>query len=169
MKAIYHIDGLCPRTDIDMGRAGFCIHLHPLWREAVLGCPILNQESVNTAIKNMYRPWLDGCGYDAIFDPDRDPLDVWRNEKFGEKIKYSKNARPLYGEHSIRVQWGEWGPEHINVPGNACGLDIERSFCGGFKDGKSFVPHNVDTINQAHLILVIFTFFAGTLILNERA
>lgn len=166
MKAIYHIKGLCPRTDIDMGRCGFGIDLHPLWKESV-ALSGLTQALVNTGISNMCRAWLDGCGYNAIFDPDRSAMDDWEAKKLGKNIKYGPNARPLYDVHSIRVQWGEWGPEHITVPGNACGLDIENASYCGFTDGRSLAPHNVDTIAQAHLLLVVFTFFADTLMLRE--
>lgn len=158
MNAIYHIKGLCPRTD--MRNAGFMIDLHPLWPEAVKKCEWLNQSSVNEGIKNMHRAWLDGCGYTALFDPDNYGATADKNKKPGPK------ARPLYDVHSIHVTWGAWGPEHITIPGDACGLDIDRSI-GGFRGGKSLLPHNVDHIRQAHLLLVVFTFFADTLILNE--
>lgn len=158
MRAIYHISGLCPRTD--MHNAGFSIELHPLWTEAVKDSG-LTQAMVNTGILNMHRAWLDGCGYNAIFDPDNCGCDADKKKKPGPK------AGPLYDQHAIRVQWGEWGPEHITVPGDACGLDIDRSM-GGFRGGKTLYPHNVDSIRQAHLLLVVFTFFADTLILRER-
>lgn len=160
MNAIYNIKGLCPRTDIDMGRCGFGIDLHPSWKEAVAACDWLGQPQVNEGIKNMHRAWLDGCGFNSIYDPDNSGFDRDKNKKPGP------NARPLYDVHSIHVRWGEWGPEHITVPGNACGLDIDRGF-GGFLGGMSLVPHNVDSIAQAHLLLVVFTFFAETLVLNE--
>lgn len=162
MKAIYHINGLCPRTDIDMGRCGFSIDLHPSWRQAVKDCDWLTQKEVLEGIKNMHRAWLDGCGYSAIYDPDNSGVDRIKGKSPGP------NAHPLYDIHSIRVQWGEWGPEHITVPGDACGLDIGRSI-GGFRDGMSLHPHNVDSLAQAHLLLVVFLFFADTLILNEKA
>jgi hypothetical protein len=157
MRAIYNIKGLCPRTD--MRNAGFSIDLHPLWMEAVRDS-WLNQNNVNTAIQNMHRPWLDGCGYDAVFDPDNCGA-------FADKTKPAgPDSRPLYDIHSIRVKWGAWGPEHITVPGDACGLDISNAM-GGFVGGKSLHPHNVDTIRQAHLLLVVFTFFADTLVMSE--
>lgn len=161
MNAIYHIKGLCPRTDISLGRCGFCIDLHPSWEVAVSNCE-LNQDIVNVGVKNMHRLWLDACGYNQIFDPYNSGFDRDENKKPGPR------ATPLYGEHAIRVIWGKWGPEHITVPGNACGLDIDRSF-GGWMGGRSLVPHNVDTIAQAHLLLVVFTFFADTLILQEQS
>ncbi len=101
MKMLYHIIGLCPQPR--MSGAGFCIHLWPAWKEAVARAD-LNQAKINTAIKNLHRSWLDGCGYDAIFDPDEDPMDGWKREKAGAARVLSKDAHPLYDEHSIRVQ-----------------------------------------------------------------
>jgi hypothetical protein len=51
------------------------------------------------------------------------------------------------------------------VPGDACGLDID---CGhpAPKDGRVLVPHNVDSRDQAMLLIVVFTWFAGSVILN---
>ncbi len=152
---MYHITRLCPRTDIDMGRCGFSINLYPAWRQAVEDSK-LTQHHIDTAIKNYHRAWLDGCGYDAIFDPDKDPLAEWEERNLGKKSKPGPNARPLYDIHSIRVAWGEWGPEHITVPGNACGLDIDRSSL----TGCSLVPHNIDNFGQVILLLTVFTTFA---------
>jgi hypothetical protein len=40
----------------------------------------------------------------------------------------------LWTDRDIRVEWGEWGPEHISVPGNACALDIDESPMGCSKE-----------------------------------
>jgi hypothetical protein len=164
MKMLYHIVGLCPAKK--MSGAGFCVHLWPEMKEAVARVN-LSQAQINTAIENCCRSWLDGCGFDAIFDPSEDPLDKWKREKAGGERKLSKDARPLYDEHSILISWGEWGPEHITVPGNACGLDLDKGY-GAPHDGRVLLPHNVDHIDQAHLLLVVFLFFADTIVLNER-
>ena len=161
---LYHIVGLSPQRQ--MSGAGFCIHLWPEWKEAVARWS-KDQAAINTAIGRLHRGWLDGCGFDAIFDPNEDPLDKWKREKAGAARQYSKEARPLYDEHSIQVSWGEWGPEHINVPGNACGLDIDKGYSCPH-DGRILGPHNVDSIAQAHLLLVIFTWFADCIVLEER-
>lgn len=139
---LYHVYGLCPRTDISLGRCGFGIKLWPAWKDEIekLG---LNQAKVNTGIGNMARYWLDGHGYSQIFDPDNEGFDRDKNKPPGP------NARPLYDAHCIRVSWGEWGPEHITVPGNACGLDINQGI-GTPEGGKCLEPHNVDSITQAH-------------------
>lgn len=164
MKILYHLVGLCPQSR--MSGAGFCIHLFPEWKEAVARWN-KDQAAINTAIENMHRVWLDGCGFNAIFDPNEDPMDKWQREKMGKPRKPSKDARPLYDEHSVRVQWGEWGPEHLTVPGDACGLDLDKGY-GCPRDGRVLGPHNVDSIAQAHLLLVIFTWFAGCIVLEER-
>lgn len=163
MKTLYHITGLCPRTDIPLGRCGFCIQLWPKWKDAIAESG-LTQEHVNTLVKNMHRPWLDGCGFDAIFDPERGPRDEWESKYTGKPIKYSKHAHPLYDQHSVRIQWGEWGPEHLTVPGNACGLDIDRGL--GPPGGRVLVPHNIDSLNQVVLLLVVFTSIAEFVILG---
>lgn len=141
LPLLYHIAGLCPRTDIDMGRCGFAIKLYPAWKEAWAtyrfnDSKCFTQDHANRAVAGMGKAWLEGCGYKD---------DLWRN--------------------SIRVSWGEWGPEHICVPGNACGLDLDDIF-GKPMGGKLLLPHNVDSIAQAHLLLVVFTFFADTLVLD---
>lgn len=156
MNAYYNIKGLCPNG---RGNCGFCIDLSPTWPLAVKGAD-LDQTNVNYAIQTMGRAWLDGCGFDAIFDPDNYGFDRNKKKKPGPK------SRKLYDILHLRVQWGTWGPEHISVPGDACGLDIGRSI-GGYRGGMSLSPHNVDNIRQAYLFLVIFTFFADTIILRE--
>ena len=165
MEMMYHIDNLCPRTDIDMGRCGFTINLYPGFKKAVAASG-LDQNKVDTVIKNMHRAWLDGCGYGRMYDPDKTPMQKWEEEKLGKAAKLGPNARPLYGEREIRVTWGEWGLNHITVPGDACGLDISGSSGGGMKPykGECLYPHNVDSINQAMMLLVVFTFFAGLVI-----
>lgn len=137
------------------------VNLSPEWKDAVARHP-LTQQQVNTAIKNMGRHWLDGCGFDAIFDIDNCGCDKDESKPPGP------NAEPLYATHSIRIQWGAWGPEHITVPGDACGLDLSSSI-GGYRDGMSLLPHNVDNIRQAYLLLLIFTWFADHIIAGERS
>jgi len=163
----YHIQGLCPRPK-EVSGCGFCVSLWLAFKEAVARSD-LTQDMVNTGISNLHREWLDGCGYDGMFDPDEDPLERWKTDRGLQEKKYGPRAHHLYDVHSIRVQWGEWGPEHITVPGNACGLDLDRSAIGHPRGGVSLLPHNVDTIRQAHLLLVIFTFFADSVILRSSA
>jgi hypothetical protein len=141
MNMLYHIAGLCPRTDIDMSRCGFAVKLFPAWKDAVAAYqPPLAQGHVNQAIRNLGAAWLAGCGFDTkIWEP----------------------------RTSLRVSWGEWGPEHITVPGNACGLDLDDGI-GKPHGGKILQPHNVDSIQQAHMLLVVFTFFADCLVIDQE-
>lgn len=160
---MYHITNLCPRTDISMGRCGFSIQLFPDWKKAVEKSN-LNQKAINDLIEHFGRAWLDGCGYGQMYDPDQSPLDTWKQKETGQMRKLGPNARKLYQPNQIRVQWGEWGPEHITVPGDACGLDISIDGFGCAKDGASLHPHNIDNMHQIVLILVVFTTIADYLV-----
>ena len=157
---MYSIYGLCPRRDMDMGGYGFSIKLWPLWQEMVANYPHNDQDEINRAVENMGRQWLDACKYDAIFDIDNCGLDA------DPKKKPGPNAGPMYQPNrDLRVQWGEWGPEHITVPGNACGLDISDDF-GAPQGGRILHPHNVDCWKQVHLLLVTFCWFADDIMLR---
>ena len=155
----YDIVGLCPRTDIDMGRHGFCVKLYPEWLELVANRK-LTQENANMALTSLGRIWLDACGFNQIFDPDN-----CGHERDGEKPP-GPNAQQMYKPNQdLRVSWGEWGPEHITVPGNACGLDLSQDL-GAPPGGRTLAPHNVDNLYQKLLLLVVFTWFADDLALN---
>ena len=148
MSTLYHIDGLCPRTDIAMGRCGFNIQLFPDWKKAVDKSG-LTQQKINTLLDNMHRPWLDGCGYDALFDPDETPEERWKRHHGLLTANPGPNTHPLYGRTELRIQWGEWGPEHLVVPGDACGLDIEDG-CGAPRpDVRVDQPPSADDIHGA--------------------
>lgn len=142
-NTLYSITGLCPRTDIQMGRWGFGIKLWPGWKEAV-ALAKLDQTKVDTVIKNLGRSWLYGCGY-------------------GKLSESGDGKSPLYPTYMIRVTWGQWGIHHLTVPGDACGLDISDSI-GGPRDGKMLGPHNIDSMCQAMLLLCVFTWFADLVI-----
>lgn len=148
---MYVIDGLLPSGR--MGGHGFCIHLMPLFKEAVAASG-LTQALVDQGIKRFEPQWLTHTGWGAIFDPD--------NCGFDAKITAvpGPNAKLLHAG-SVRISWGEWGPEHICVPGNACGLDIQRDGFGCvFPGGAMLSPHNVDGWCQVNLLLLAFTWFA---------
>lgn len=157
---LYHIRGYSPEPG--MGQSGFNVILFPAWKDALAAYePQLTQEQANRAVENMGRQWLDGHGFDRMYDPDAGPFD---SEK-----KLGPNARKLWEPRtSLRVSWGEWGPEHITVPGNACGLDLDQSGMWAPRGGKVLTPHNVDSPMQASLILTVFLFFADTLVLNHE-
>lgn len=153
----YSIDGLCPTNQLS--GFGFLVKLFPGFKEMVAAYD-LDQEGVNLVISRRGRAWLDVCGYDLIFDPDNCGIDKDANATPGP------NARPSYEpNHALRVDWGEWGPEHISVPGNACGLDLSSGF-GSPRNGRLLVPHNVDGWPQVQLLLITFCWFAAALSLN---
>jgi hypothetical protein len=157
MNMLYKIQMIAP---LDEGRGcPIQVDLWPEWKEAVARSAI-TQQGVNHAVKMMHRTWLDGCGWSRMFDPDNCGFDRDKDKPLGP------NAYKAYGEHAIRVSWGEWGPEHITVPGDACGLDLSHSI-GGAPSGMSLTPHNMDTMAQAWLCLVIFTFFAEGIVSEE--
>lgn len=158
-----------------MSRCNFEILLFQEWKEAwskyeYSPGKIMDQESANEVVQCYHREWLDGCGYDKMTDPDKDPVQEWEERNLGKRTKLGPKAHPLYDAHSIRVQWGEWGLEHITVPGNACGLDISEHGCFGARLGSSsrfLEPHNIDTTSQQVLLLTVFTFFADFVVLEE--
>ncbi len=156
---MYSIDGLCPSREHAVGGYGFSIKLYPQWKEIVAASG-LDQEKVEQAMSNLGRAWLDSCGFDLIYDPDNYGIDADKTRKPGP------NARPSYQPNlDLRVTWGEWGIEHITVPGNACGLDIGRG-PGGPRNGMVLWPHNVDGWSQVHLLLITFCWFADSMMLT---
>lgn len=160
---MYAIRGFCHRLDNNMGGHGFCVDLSPSFREAVKASGITG-EMINHQVKTMGRLWLDASGHDARYDPDNIPVEIDRKNP-------PANAKPLFEPlRDIRVAWGEWGPEHISVPGNACGLDIDRSgfFCM-FDGGVCLQPHNVDSWRQKYLLTVAFTEIAESVLILGRS
>lgn len=162
----YHIKINPPALD-RMSGWGFHIDLWPAWREAVALSEI-NQDKANQAIQTLGASWLDACGYDAIFDPDKSPMDEWRESKLKEKKAPGPNARRLYEPYCIQVRWGEWGPEHITVPGNACGLDIDFGSSFTVYGGRTLLPHNVDCMAQAYLLVMVFSWFASFIVCERE-
>lgn len=124
---MYRIKGWFPTGQ--MNGASFGIVLTPEWKEAVAKSDI-NQEGIDNLIQNLGNKILEGHG--------RNPIE--------------EHMLPCY----LRVTWGEWGPEHITVPGNACGLDIETHCMECSPDEVALTPHNVDSVSQASMILTIF-------------
>ena len=152
----YSICGLHPRGG--MGGFGFSVKLWPEFRDAV-EMRGLTQHGVDTAVENMGRSWLDICGYGQLFDPDNCGFQRDKRKPPGPK------ARPMYKPNrDLRVTWGEWGPEHVTVPGDACGLDLSDSIPSP-RGGRVLLPHNVDNWRQVHLLLVVFCWFADDLAL----
>lgn len=156
----YDIEGLEPLDHVSVGRHAFCITLHPGWFELVRDSK-LTQEWIDRVIGQRGRRWLDCCGFDSMFDIDNCGADADRSKPPGPRAE--KSYKPL---QDLRVQWGPWGPEHIVVPGNACGLDLDTS--GGAmatSGGRVLCPHNIDTWEQKNLLLIVFTFIASSMAL----
>lgn len=143
---MFLIHGYCPRSDINMGAHGFCIELFPEYKDLVASSEI-GQTEVNQMIDNCGPAWLNGCGF---------------------KIRDGSNPRLSF--YKLQVRWGEWGPEHITVPGNACGLDIDQSAVGFHNPqrGSMLVPHNVDSWSQKNLLLLVFLEITNSLVLLQE-
>jgi hypothetical protein len=143
-----------------MARHSFCIDLSPGWKDAVQKSGY-TQEHMNNLTESMGRDWLDCAGYDRMYDPDNCGFDA------DPKAPLGPNARKLYEPRtSLRISWGEWGPEHLTVPGSACGLDLDQHTIGSvFDDGRMLTPHNVDSWGQKYLLLMMFTYIAESIYL----
>lgn len=115
---------------------------------------------------------MGGSGFSIVLTPQWKEA-VLKSNLTQEKVdNFIKNTCVQYlKQHGfretriddIRISWGEWGIEHITVPGNACGLDIDEHGICLNKGEVILTPHNVDTIFQASLILSIFLWFADYL------
>jgi len=118
---------------------------------------------------------MGGSGFSIVLTPKwkeavskssltQDKVNSFIPKMFSQTLKEHGFGENRIGD--IRISWGEWGIEHITVPGNACGLDIdEHAIC--LNDGEvALTPHNVDTIFQASLILSIFLRIADWLELS---
>lgn len=156
---MYVIDSLMPSGG--MGGYGFSIQLMPQFKEAV-AIAAVTQEGVARVLQTFSPQWLAKTGFGEYFDPD--------NCGYGaDKMAIPGPRTKLLHDRQIRVEWGEWGPEHISVPGNACGLDISRDGFGClFKGGATLTPHNVDHWGQVNLLLLVFTWFAHHVALSWR-
>lgn len=153
----YTIEGLCPIDHMDIGRHAFGIHLHPQWRDLVARSS-LTQEKINGMLLKLGRFWLDACGFDRHTMPEMSGLDDIFTDKTKLRPKYS--FLPL---RDLSVKWGEWGVEHITVPGNACGLDITDGIPAP-RYGRYLSPHNIDGWNQKYLLLLAFTHIASAVV-----
>jgi len=147
---------MCPVTR-DRARHDFFICLSKDWTKAVKSAA-LTQEQVSHAVKVHGRHWLDACGYHQKFDPDNCGFEA------DQALPPGPNTKPLYGPEHIRLRWGEWGIESLYVPGDACGLYLDHNVLGRVLDGPVLVPHNIDTWSQKQLLLIVFCWFAETVL-----
>jgi hypothetical protein len=138
---LYHIKGYNPQYGME--QSGFIIQLWPTWKEAVMaykpesGCK-LTQRGIDKAIERLSPSWLEGHGF-----------------RYTAALSTS----------SIRASLGDWGLEHITVPGNACGLDMDdHALDKPIGGGAVLLPHNVDSPQQASLLLTVFLWFADCIV-----
>ena len=120
--------------------AAFYIVLTDKFKESVKKSK-LTQHHMDAMIHNLGNSILTGHGYSSV---DRDMIGC-----------------------SLRIKWGQYGPEHISVPGNACGLDIDTHFVGALPGEVALMPHNVDSLRQASMLLSIFIYIAEILEIVE--
>jgi len=153
----YSIYGLQPIRQL--GGYGFCIRLWPEFKVAVANYN-RTEAQIHTAVERLGRGWLDCCGYDKMFDPDNCGFDADKKAKLGPRTR-----RMYEPNRDLRVSWGNWGIEHISVPGDACGLDVGTGPMTP-RDGRILTPHNVDCWRQVQLLLVVFCWFADDIALN---
>ncbi|QDU82649.1 hypothetical protein Pla110_44100 [Polystyrenella longa] len=154
---MYLIDSLCPSGG--MGGHGFTIHLSPEFRDAVKSSGI-GQPQVDHVLKNYGDEWASKCGLLHRYDPNRRRL----SHRFVSSGTIPSDEASCH--HGITIRWGEWGPEHITVPGNACGLDID-SCPSVYRGGRILLPHNVDHWGQVNLLLIVFCWFAHSVALQN--
>lgn len=95
-------------------------------------------------------------------------------EKIDRKIErmepvWKKAAGFEDSYRDIRIDWGDWGPRHITVPGNACGLDIDEHAFGSYIEGGVILaPHNIDSWAQKKMLLMAFCSVAEDVVLLSR-
>ncbi len=115
---MYCIRGYCHLpTHLQIGAHGFAVDLSAEWPDLVRRAGITD-EQIQHMLKEKAEHWLDAAGYGGHFTEESGP---------GSGRKYPARC--------VRVTWGEWGPEHITVPGNACGLDIEKAASAAYTSG----------------------------------
>jgi len=117
---------------------------------------------------------MNGAGFTIALYPkwkelvSKSDLDQERVDRIIEQFKpfWIKGHPQSCNDHYPKVNWGEYGCQNISVEGNACGLDLGSSF--GVPDSDAaLLPHNVDTIQQASLILTVFSKIADYMIFEE--
>lgn len=120
---------------LSMNGAGFCVRLYPEWKVRFMKSGI-DEQWIISLIKRLGPAYLESNGYNTN----------------------------IYGSEAIRFSFDpEWGVRSITVPGNGCGLDLTSSGMPP-KDGMLLVPHNVDGLRQASLLLTVFSKIAGTIV-----
>ena len=133
----YKVEGLLPRTDIDMSRFNFGIYLKTEFGKQAAAIPLSEQ-------------WHEQLQQEGIA--------LLRASDPKTSMKYVRKTHN-FGEWESLLQW-------IGVPGNACDLGIAGSdfeFLGrefaqphDFESGIEYGPHNIDTSYQAYGLLALW-------------
>ena len=114
-----------------MGGMGFQVQLFPQWKEEIAKLNLTQKE-----------------------------IDYWLEETGKHLYKeHFPQYESIGGISDYNIMWGEWGPEHITVPGDACGIDKTDSI--GI---ITLNPHNVDSFAQMSLLLTTFCHFADLIV-----
>jgi len=135
----YHheIVGFVPRTDIDMGRWGFGIHLSAKYA-ALLKSVSINKDRISNLHVQCHQALkaVLGGSYLDLFDRSYPHLQFWDNTCL---------------------------LTNLSVPGNACGLYMEWNSFNNLgnhmptHDCIEYYPHNVDSMEQAVGLLAVWT------------
>ncbi len=161
MSQLYEIVHGIPRLGGDCG-FGFQIRVWPRWKEVVRGRTPSRDHQQNW-LETVGNDLLDACGYGAPFNLHQDLCKEWLGLE-SEPTHDNDGPAPverLYdaSRGAIVLSWGDWGLEHISVPGNGCGLDIDYNGCTAPKGGVVLLPHHVDSMQQAYLSQSIYGWF----------
>jgi hypothetical protein len=107
---------------------------------------------------------------DAVRDSrlTQENIEVWRKNASPRLLKVHGYEVSEFDSWSVRVTWGEWGVEHLTVPGNACGMDISKGISAP-QGGRVLLPHNVDCMRQCSLLIHLFLDLIEILVLNKEA
>lgn len=131
-SAQYRIMGFGPIAE-GPGAWGFGIELAKPFAEALLQCdrpPLMIQRMQEYAARcwPRFMPWL----------ADHNELkDLWAVD--------AERCAMFHGEHSL--------VHSLNVPGQACGLDLCDGVMSTMRDSVTWAPHNVDSPGQAGALL----------------
>lgn len=143
---------------------GFQIRVWPAWREVV---------AAYSPTPGAQRAWLhhvgndllDACGYGEPFQSFQSVAEELMGITPSSLIPAPTERLYDATRGAITFQWGAWGLEHITIPGNGCGLDIDETVALKPDGGVVLLTHNVDTMQQSYLLQCIYGWFAHTMLL----
>ena len=94
-----------------------------------------------------------------------------------DKDRFLKSAEYICKEAGFessfpvaRLQWGEYGLMHIEVPGEASGLDYDYTYNHEVERcGAKYSPHNVDSHRQQSALMAIWLYWAQGVEAHDRS